>query len=100
VESNATRVCERLVGLPDVNVLAVDDQPGQPLRVHVETRRPRPACVGCGTPARVKGPPGRRARGSAVLRASGPAGVARGGARLPRLRRRSVASDRRVETLP
>jgi hypothetical protein len=31
-------MCERLVGLPDVNVLAVDDQRAKPIRVHVETR--------------------------------------------------------------
>jgi transposase len=40
-------MCERLVGLPDVNVLAVDDQPGQPIEVHVETRGRRPSCPGC-----------------------------------------------------
>jgi transposase len=57
VESNATRMCERLVGLPDVNVLAVDDQPDGPLRVHVESRRPRPACPACSQPARVKDRP-------------------------------------------
>jgi transposase len=48
VETHATRMCERLVGLPDVNVLAVDDQPGQPIEVHVETRGGRPSCPGCG----------------------------------------------------
>jgi transposase len=57
VECNATRMCELLVGLPDVNVLAVDDQPGQPLRVHVETCLPRPSCGGCGSPAWVKDRP-------------------------------------------
>jgi transposase len=57
VETNATRMCERLVGLSDVNVLAVDDQPDGPLRVYVESRRPRPACLGCGQLARVKDRP-------------------------------------------
>jgi transposase len=31
-----------------VNVLAVADVAGEPLRVHVETCEPRPACPGCG----------------------------------------------------
>ena len=43
---------ERLVGLPRVRVLAVDDEP---LRVHVETRLELPErCSACGTTARVK----------------------------------------------
>jgi hypothetical protein len=29
-------MCARLVGLPDVTVLAVDDRLGDPIRVHVE----------------------------------------------------------------
>ena len=36
-------MCELLVGLPDVNVLSVVDAAGEPLRMHVETRDPRPA---------------------------------------------------------
>ena len=55
MESNPIRVCELLVGLPDVNVLGVeDDDPVQPLRVHVEIRGSRPRCAGCGSEARVK----------------------------------------------
>jgi transposase len=57
VETNATRMCALLVGLPDVTVLAVDDQPGEPIRVHVEFREGRPACPGCGTRAWVKDRP-------------------------------------------
>ena len=57
METNATRMCERLVGLPDVTVLAVDDQPGEPIRVHVEQRVERPVCVVCSTPAWSKGRP-------------------------------------------
>jgi transposase len=57
VEINATRMCERLVGLPDVNVLAVDDQRAKPIRVHVETRVERVACPSCATPAWVKDRP-------------------------------------------
>ena len=41
-------MCELLVGLPDVNVLAVDDRPDGPLGVHIETRLGRPQCRGCG----------------------------------------------------
>lgn len=54
METNATRICELLVGLGDVTVLGVDDRAGEPLRVHIETRLPRPGCVGCGTRAYVK----------------------------------------------
>jgi hypothetical protein len=38
VETNPIRVCELLVGLPDVNVLRVEDEAGEPIRVHVEGR--------------------------------------------------------------
>ena len=47
MELDPTRMCELLVGLPDVNVLAVADVAGEPLRVHVETREPRPSCPAC-----------------------------------------------------
>ena len=49
-----TRVCELLVGLGDVTVLGVDDDPGEPVRVHVETRAGRPRCPGCSGPVWVK----------------------------------------------
>jgi transposase len=72
VETNPIRVCELLVGLPDVNVLGVDDAVDGPVRVHVECRGPRPVCGECGTPGGVKDRPpvelvdlpafGRRAR--------------------------------------
>ena len=48
MEVDPTRVCELLVGLGDVTVLGAVDDPGGVLRVHVETRSPRPTCVGCG----------------------------------------------------
>ena len=55
METDATRMCALLVGLPDVNVLAVEDtDPTQPLRVHVETTATTMGCTGCGTRARVK----------------------------------------------
>ena len=47
MEENPTRICELIVGLGDVEVLGVDDEPAGPLAVHVRTRR-RPACWGCG----------------------------------------------------
>lgn len=49
MEADPTVMCELLVGLPDVNVLAVEDTAQEePLRVHVETRGPRPRCRECG----------------------------------------------------
>ena len=54
MESNPTRMCELLVGLPEVRVLAVDDRRGEPIRVHVEQAGDRPDCLGCGTLAKVK----------------------------------------------
>ncbi len=49
-----TRVCELLVGLGDVTVLGAVDEPGGPVRVHIETRGDRPLCPGCGGPVWVK----------------------------------------------
>jgi transposase len=54
VESDATRMCELLVGLPDVNVLAVVDHVDGPLEVHVECRGIERACLGCGRAGWVK----------------------------------------------
>ena len=48
MECDPTRVCERLVGLGDVEVLGVDDEPGEPLRVHIRRRMSRPGCEVCG----------------------------------------------------
>ena len=53
MECDPTRMCELLVGLPDVNVLAVDDTLER-LTVVIEVRGPRPLCLGCGVVARVK----------------------------------------------
>ncbi len=54
MESDPTRMCELLIGLPEVNVLGVVDVAGVPLRVHVEMRGGRRCCAGCAAPARVK----------------------------------------------
>jgi hypothetical protein len=35
-------MCALLVGLPELSVLAVDNQPGEPIRMHVERRIDRP----------------------------------------------------------
>ena len=50
MEYDPTRMCELLVGLGDVEVLSVDDGPGEPLGVHVRCRAARPACGDCGGP--------------------------------------------------
>jgi hypothetical protein len=54
VETNATRMCALLVGLPEIAVLGVDDRSGQPLRVHVEPVVEVEGCSGCGVGAWVK----------------------------------------------
>ena len=54
MELDPTRMCVLLVGLPDVTVLGVDDVRDGPLRVHVETRGPRPACPDCAGTLHVK----------------------------------------------
>ena len=49
MEQDPTRVCELLVGLGDVDVVGVDDEPSGLLVVHARTRtRRRPGCRGCG----------------------------------------------------
>jgi transposase len=54
LEVDPTRMCELLVGLPDVTVLGVDDIEDGPLVIHVEQAGPRPPCVGCGELPQVK----------------------------------------------
>lgn len=55
--TNPTRMCELLVGLPDVNVLSVTDTTGDGLEIRIETRFTRPTCFDCSTPATVKDRP-------------------------------------------
>lgn len=57
METNATRMCALVVGLPDINVVGVEDQPDEPLRVLVETIVEIEGCAGCGTRAWVKDRP-------------------------------------------
>jgi transposase len=54
VETDPTRMCELLIGLPEVNILGVDDVAGGSLFVEIETRAGRPGCPSCGVPAGVK----------------------------------------------
>ena len=94
MEVGPTRTCELLVGLPDVTVLAVDDQRGQPIRVHVEQRVDRPRCSECDAGGVREGPSAGRAGRLAVLRASGPAGVAQAPLVLPEVGLFSGVVDR------
>jgi hypothetical protein len=55
--SDPTRLCEQLVGLDDMTILAVDDQDAAGLTVLVESRVEVVGCSGCGTRARVKDRP-------------------------------------------
>lgn len=57
METNATRMCALLVGLPEICVLGVEDRLGEPLRVHIETTVEVEGCSGCGTRAWVKDRP-------------------------------------------
>ena len=53
MERDPVRMVQLLVGLPDVNVLGVDD--GRELiEIHVECRRSRPGCPDCGVVAHLK----------------------------------------------
>jgi transposase len=54
LETDPTRMCALIVGLPDVKVLAVEDVAGEPIVVHVAQVGARPACGDCGGPSRVK----------------------------------------------
>jgi transposase len=49
LETNPTRMCELLVGLPDVNIEGVGDWPGW-LRIVITTRGARPCCQMCNGP--------------------------------------------------
>ena len=56
MEVNPTRMCELLVGLPEVAVLGVAEG-ATGLAVHIESREGRPSCRESGWPARVKDRP-------------------------------------------
>ena len=56
METDPTRMCELLVGLPAVTVLGIEEVGGL-LAIHVETRSERPKCRTCGSLAVVKDRP-------------------------------------------
>lgn len=54
METDPTRMCALLVGLPEVTVLGVDDGPGGPIVVHIEQAGERPRCPLCDGAVKVK----------------------------------------------
>jgi transposase len=54
VEFNHTRICELLVGLPEVNVIGAEERPGSGLAVLIESILPDGLACGCGSPVSVK----------------------------------------------
>lgn len=54
MEENPTRTCELTVGLGTMEVLSADDEPGEPLVVHVRMRA-RLASGRCGGPVWSRG---------------------------------------------
>jgi len=48
------RMCELLVGLPDVRILGVHGKANDVLRIYVESRGERPGCTNCGVLAQLK----------------------------------------------
>lgn len=53
MERDPERMVQLLVGLPNVNVLGVDDD-RESIEIHVECRRSRPGCPDCGVLAHLK----------------------------------------------
>ena len=87
MEVDPTRMCELLVGLPDVTVLGVDDERDGPMVVHIESRSGAAGAAGLRRVGVGEGPAAGGAGRPAVLRAAGPAGVAQAPVALPRRRR-------------
>ena len=54
METDPTRMCELLVGLPEVRVLGVIDVVDAPVEVMVEQCVQRPRCSRCGSLASIK----------------------------------------------
>jgi transposase len=57
VETDPTRMCELLVGLPEVVVLGIVDVPGESISIFVECCGERPVCTECGSDPVVKDRP-------------------------------------------
>lgn len=54
METDPTRMCELLVGLPDVTVLGVDDEVNGFVCIYIESSTGRPGCPHCGVLAQMK----------------------------------------------
>ncbi|MCQ3802681.1 MAG: transposase family protein [Acidimicrobiia bacterium] len=48
METDGRRMCEVLVGLGEVDLVGVEELPGDRLRVTIRSRGSRPVCGGCG----------------------------------------------------
>jgi len=57
VECDPTRICQILVGLPEVSILGVEDVHGAPLVVHIESQVEARNCPSCGRCGWVKDRP-------------------------------------------
>ena len=56
MEADPTRMCEKLVGLGEVDLVGINDSgEGAPLGVVIGSRKPRPSCEACGGPVWSKG---------------------------------------------
>ena len=57
METDPTRICQILVGLPEVSILGVEDVHGAPLVVHIESQVEARNCPSCGRCGWVKDRP-------------------------------------------
>ena len=71
-----TRMCALLVGLPNVNVLSIDDVAGDPLRVHIEGPVEETGVCRVWSVRPGEEPTGGRAGGSPLLRERHPSDLA------------------------
>ena len=57
METDATRICELMLNLPDMTVVAFDESDPSVARVHVRSKPKRSFCWGCGLQGTVKDRP-------------------------------------------
>ncbi len=77
MEVDPTRMCEKLVGLGDVDVVEIDDSgKDEPLVVVIRSRKPRPTCEACGGSVWSKGYRPVVLGGSSGVRPAGSVAVA------------------------
>ena len=93
MESDPTRICELLVGLPEVNVLSIDDVAGVRSEFTSRTVEATRVC-GLRSLRPGEGPGGGRAGGSALLRPSLPLDLAQAPVALSRVIVRDDLLDR------